>query len=167
MKKNLLSERIARRLAASCVLAVSCVFAACSDEGPTASGTTSAPSGKPSAAPTKSSEVPADHVELQKLVLASAIKSKDPADDLDATKPGQRVYAHVTVRNRTAGTKRVSVSFRVNGDERTMVDLDIEKSWSWRSWAYVTLRKDDKGELTVHVFDDHGAELADKTIPIR
>jgi hypothetical protein len=95
------------------------------------------------------------------------VKAKDPVDDLDAAKPGQRVYGHVTIRNRTAGSKRVTLSFRVNGDERSMVDLDIEKSWSWRSWAYVTLRKEDKGELTVHVFDDHGAEMATKSIPIR
>ncbi len=126
-----------------------------------------APSGRATAAPTKIAETPADGVELQKFVLTSAVKSKEPADLLDAAKPGQRVYGHLTVRNRTDGPKRVSLSFRVNGDERTLVDLTIEKSWSWRTWAYVTLRKEDKGELTVHAFDDHGAELGTQSIPIR
>jgi len=109
----------------------------------------------------------ADHVELLKFSLTSAVKDKDPADALDQTKPGQRVYGHLAVRNRTSGPKRISLSFRVNGDERSVVDLTVEKSWSWRTWAYVTLRKDDKGELTVYAFDDHGAALGEKTIPIR
>jgi hypothetical protein len=146
------------------------VLSACDDPKPSSGASTAAPGASapaPSAAPAKSAAPPADHVELQKLVLTSGVKARDPVDVLDAAKPGQRVYGHVTVRNRTSGTKRVSLSFRVNGDERTMVDLDIEKSWSWRSWAYVTLRKDDKGELTVHVFDDHGAEMATESIPIR
>ncbi|MEZ4310938.1 MAG: DUF2914 domain-containing protein [Polyangiaceae bacterium] len=112
-------------------------------------------------------EEPAPGVDLLKFVLTSAVKSKDPVDVLEAAKPGQRTYAHLTVRNRTDGPKRVSVSFRVNGDERTLVDLTVEKSWSWRTWAYVTLRKDDTGELTVHVFDDHGAALGTETLPIR
>ncbi len=126
-----------------------------------------APSGRATAAPPKIADTPAYAVELQKFVLTSAVKSKEPSDLLDAAKPGQRVYGHLTVRNRTDGPKRVSLSFRINGDERTLVDLTIEKSWSWRTWGYVTLRKEDKGELTVHVFDDHGAELGTQSIPIR
>lgn len=126
-----------------------------------------APSGPPTAAPAKTAEPPADGVDLLKFVLTSGVKSKDPVDVLESAKPGQRVYGHATVRNRTTGPKRVSLSFRVNGDERSVVDLTVEKSWSWRTWAYVTLRKEDKGELTVHVFDDHGAELGTQSLPIR
>jgi hypothetical protein len=103
---------------------------------------------------------------MQKFALTSGVKNKDPVDKLDSAKPGQRVYGHLTVRNRTEGPRRVSLSFRVNDDERAMVDLTIEKSWSWRTWAYVTLRKDDKGELTVHAFDEHGAELGTESLPI-
>ena len=159
-------------------LCVTCSsVSACSDGQGSASGpataATAALSGS-AAAPAKSATSapkppppPADGVELQKFQLTSAVKNKDPVDQLDSAKPGQRVYGHLTVRNRTAGPQRVSVSFRVNDDERSMVDLTIEKSWSWRTWAYVTLRKDDKGELTVHVFDDHGAELGKETIVIR
>ena len=159
----------------SIVFAGVTLLACCNDNTPGSGATTGATatvataraSGAPSARSSGAAEVPSDHVELQKFVLTSGVKAKDPVDVLDSAKAGQRVYGHVTVRNRTAGSKRVSLSFRVNGDERTMVDLDIEKSWSWRSWAYVTLRKDDKGEVTVHVFDDHGAELATESIPIR
>lgn len=147
---------------------------ACSDDAATsASGSTTtaiSPGSTASARPSSSSkpaEAPADGVDLLKMVLTSAVKNKEPADVLDSAKPGQRVYGHITVRNRTAGPKRVSLSFRVNGDERSLVDLNVEKSWSWRTWAYVTLRKEDKGELTVHAFDDRGAELGTGSIPIR
>lgn len=137
---------------------------------PASSSSSSPPPARSAAAPATTSKPaapPADGVELQKLTLTSGVKSKDPVDKLDAAKPGQRVYGHLTVRNRTSGPQRVSVSFRVNDDERAMVDLTVEKSWSWRTWAYVTLRKDDKGELTVHAFDDHGAELGKESIPIK
>lgn len=157
--------------------ALAILVAACGDPSKP-SGATSASGAPPgtsaappsSAAPPKTAkpaEKPADGVELQKFVLTSDVKNKSPVDTLDSAKPGQRVYGHVTIRNRTDGPKRVSISFRINDEERSMTDLTIEKSWSWRSWAYVTLRKDDKGELTVHVFDDHGAELGTEKIPIR
>lgn len=157
------------------VLAAALLGGACGDpEKPSAAGgapsgasAPAGPSGRATATPAKTAEPPADGVDLLKFVLTSGVKSKEPTDLLDAAKPGQRVYGHVTVRNRTSGPKRVSMSFRVNGDERSMVDLTVEKSWSWRTWAYVTLRKEDKGELTVHVFDDHGAELGTESIPIR
>ncbi len=148
------------------LLLATTLLAACADD-PRPAATTATPPSSAAPARTTAPAAPADHIELQKFVLTSGVKAKDPVDDIDAAKPGQRVYGHVTIRNRTAGSKRVTLSFRVNGDERSMVDLDIEKSWSWRSWAYVTLRKEDKGELTVHVFDDHGAEMATKSIPIR
>lgn len=115
----------------------------------------------------KASAAAEDILDVLKFDLASDVKNKEPVDVLDHAKPGQRVYGHLTVRNRTSGTQRISLSFRVNDDERTMVDLKVEKSWSWRTWGYVTLRKDDKGELTVYAFDDHGAELAKQSIPIR
>jgi hypothetical protein len=113
------------------------------------------------------SAAPADGVELLAFQLTSGVKNKEAVDKLASAPPGERVYAHLTVRNRTSGPQRVSVSFRVNDDERTMVDLTVEKSWSWRTWAYVTLRKEDKGTLMVHAFDDHGAELGTESIPIR
>lgn len=164
----------ARRTALGAVLAL---CAGCGDGAPasdagappgasaTNAAALSAPTSKTQAAKT-ASPVP-DGVDLLKFELTSAIKDKDPKDTLDQAKPGQRVYGHLTVRNRTDGPKRVSLSFRVNDDERTLVDLNVEKSWSWRTWGYVTLRKEDKGELTVYAFDDHGAELGKKSIPIK
>lgn len=166
------------RAPASLAAAAILLLAACGDPakqgssagGPPASSSAAPPPARSAATPAtaaKPAAPPADGVELQKLTLTSGVKSKDPVDTLDAAKQGQRVYGHLTVRNRTSGPQRVSVSFRVNDDERAMVDLTIEKSWSWRTWAYVTLRKEDKGELTVHVFDDHGAELGKESIPIK
>jgi hypothetical protein len=149
---------------------------ACDDDGkptpdagaPSGSASAPVPSARGAAppAPSASSE-DATQVELQRFTLTSAVKDKEPADKLDTGKPGTRVYGHLAVRNRTAGPRRVSLSFRVNGDERSMVDLSIDKSWSWRTWAYVTLRKEDKGELVVIAFDERGNELGKKAIPIR
>jgi len=160
----------------ACALVLVPLLGAC-DADPKPAAGTGAPTGSASAAPASSpkpspakptpTETVADGVDLLKMELTSEVKNKEPVDKMDSAKPGERVYAHLTVRNRTSGQQRVSLSFRINDEERTMVDLKVEKSWSWRTWAYVTLRKDDKGELTVHAFDDHGAELATKSIPIK
>jgi hypothetical protein len=160
---------------AVCVLCAACGDgpAPAADAGaPRGSSATSAPATSAAAASAqaqtaKTAPPVPEGVDLLKFALTSGVKDKDPKDTLDHAKPGQRVYGHITVRNRTEGPKRVSLSFRVNDDERTVVDLNVEKSWSWRTWGYVTLRKDDKGELTVHVFDDHGAELGKQSIPIK
>ncbi|MBK8255502.1 MAG: DUF2914 domain-containing protein [Polyangiaceae bacterium] len=146
----------------------------CGDSSKDASGAAAAtPSGATTAAATSSAksakskaEPAATGVDVLKFQLTSGVKNRDPIDKAESAKPGERLYGHVTARNRTGADQRISLSFRVNGDERSLVDLTVEKSWSWRTWAYVTLRKDDKGEVTVHVFDDHGAELASETIPI-
>lgn len=166
----------APRVACACALVLVPLLGACDADPKPAAGTGAptgsttaapAPSAKPGSARPTPTETVAEGVDLLKMELTSEVKNKEPVDKLDSAKPGERVYAHLTVRNRTAGQQRVSLSFRINDEERTMVDLKVEKSWSWRTWAYVTLRKDDKGELTVHAFDDHGAELATKSIPIK
>ena len=74
---------------------------ACDDAKPSGTGTPTASASAPAPPPPRPTSAPADHVELQKFVLTSGVKSKDPVDDLTAAKPGQRVYGHVTVRNRT------------------------------------------------------------------
>lgn len=151
------------------------LLAACGDSGkqgssgPASSSSALPPPARSATTATTAKPVTplADGVELQKFTLTSGVKAKDPVDKLESARQGQRVYGHLTIRNRTDGPRRVSLSFRVNEEERALVDLTIEKSWSWRTWAYVTLRKDDKGELTVHAFDEHGAELGTESLPIR
>lgn len=103
-----------------------------------------------------------------KMTLASGIKDKAPADKLASAKPGQRVWAHVTLRNRSGSSREIDVVFRVNGKERTRVTLDVQAAWSFRTWGYVTLRPTDvTGELEAVVVDDSGEELGKMTIPIR
>jgi len=82
-------------------------------------------------------------------------------------RPGQRVWAHLTLRNRSAETRTVKLVFRVNGDERTAVTLDVEPSWSYRTWGYNTLRDFDVGEMSIEVTDDTGATLVTDKLPIR
>jgi len=48
-----------------------------------------------------------------------------------------------------------------------MIDLVVEKSWSYRTWAYNTLLPGDKsGVVRLEVTDDNGVVLADTTVPI-
>jgi hypothetical protein len=102
------------------------------------------------------------------LVFTSEVKKKEPADQLKVARPGQRVYAHVTMRNRTGDTKPIALVFRVNNDERSKVDLKAEPSWSYRTWGYVTLRAADlTGEVTVEVRDDAGKVLEKARLPIK
>jgi hypothetical protein len=119
--------------------------------------------GSRGASPAASANAP---LEVLRLRLTSAIKDKEPVDDLTRAEPGKRVWAHVTARNRGAGKAGVQLVFRVDGDVRTTVDLDVDRSWSYRTWGYVTLRPDDRGELEVEVIGDGEQALAEATLPI-
>ncbi|MEO5729899.1 MAG: DUF2914 domain-containing protein [Byssovorax sp.] len=119
---------------------------------------------KPSA--TASATTPS--LQMLRLTLTSEVKQKEPVDELKEAGPGQRVWVHLTVRNRAPEARRVSVIFKVDGDERSTIDLQIASSWSFRTWAYNTLRAGDKsGELTVEVRDDAGAVIGTAKLPIK
>ncbi len=107
-------------------------------------------------------------MQLLGFVFSSDVKNKEPVDRLEAAEPGMRVWAHLKLRNRSAATRVVHLAFRVDGESRTAVDLNVEPSWSYRTWAYNTLRKTDKsGEVTLTVTDDSGATLVEQSLPIR
>lgn len=152
------------------------VLLACDDAAPTPAPATSIVSPTPSAPASSSATVrastvaPASSPSLQvlRLTLTSEVKQKEPVDELKEAGPGQRVYAHVTLRNRAPDAKRVSVIFKVDGEERSTVDLQVASSWSFRTWAYNTLRAGDKsGELTVEVRDDTSDVIGQARLPIR
>jgi hypothetical protein len=107
-------------------------------------------------------------MKILKMTLASGVRDKEPVDKLASAKPGQRVWAHVTLRNRTGFAREIDLVFRVDGKERSRVTLNIETSWSFRTWGYVTLRPTDtSGDVTVTVVNDSGDELATQKIPIK
>jgi hypothetical protein len=105
---------------------------------------------------------------LLKLTLAPGVRDKEPVSKLEAAKPGQRVWAHVTLRNRTGFAREIDLVFRVGGKERSRVTLNVEASWSFRTWGYVTLRPADvSGDVSVTVVSDSGEELGSAKIPIK
>ena len=125
-----------------------------------------APQGEPPPAPPV--EDASQEMKILKMALASGVRDKEPVDKLASAKPGQRVWAHVTLRNRTGFAREIDLVFRVDGKERSRVTLNIETSWSFRTWGYVTLRPTDTaGDVTVTVVNDSGDELATQKIPIK
>jgi hypothetical protein len=106
-------------------------------------------------------------LQLLKLVFTSEVKNKEPVDKLERAQPGQRVWVHLTMRNRGADARPITLAFRVNGDARTKVDLKIDPSWSYRTWGYSTLRASDlTGALDVDVRDDAGTLITSARLPI-
>ncbi len=151
-------------------------LAGCSgcDERADASPGDAAPPSTPSApivraAPSATGSSTPEKCELRvlKAVFTSEVKNKEPTDVLKSAKPGQRVWAHLTVRNRCDVLRTLSLTFRVGGAERSTVDLNIDPSWSFRSWGYVTLRKGDAGKLELEVKDEGGAVLVASSLPIK
>lgn len=127
-----------------------------------------APTASARAIASASSAAPTPPIQVLKLTLTSEVKQKEPVDELTEVGPGQRVWAHVTIRNRASDARRVSVVFKVDGEERSTVDLQIASSWSYRTWAYNTLRASDKsGQLNVEVRDDAGNTIGAASVPIR
>ena len=105
-------------------------------------------------------------MQLLRLSLASGIEGKDPKDRLEVARAGRRVYAHLRMRNRSGRDRCVRVRFRVKDEQRTEVTLKIGHSWSWRTWAYATLRDDDRGRLEIEVVDDQGATIVKRSLAI-
>lgn len=127
-----------------------------------------APAATASATPAASPSPAATRLEILRLTLTSEVKDKEPVDRLVAAGPGQRVWAHVTARNRTPDTRGIKLSFRVAGKVRSEVDLDVERSWSFRTWGYNTMKATDtSGELEVVVLAEDESVLAETTLPIR
>jgi hypothetical protein len=147
---------------------------------PAASGSSSAPVPVPVPAPQKSatatptkptSEVPPSStrvpVELLALTITSNVEKKEPVDKLKTIKPGMRVYAHLKMRNRSDETRKVHVDFLVNGKLRTPLKLDIDPSWSFRTWGYNTIQASDSGDLEIVVYDDAGTALGRERLQIQ
>lgn len=129
-----------------------------------------APSATSTSTPTQSGPAaPRTRVpmELLGLTITSNIDKKEPVDKLKTATPGSRVYAHLKMRNRSDEKRTVHVDFLVNGKLRTPLKLDIEPSWSFRTWGYNTLQAGDSGELEVQVYDDAGTMLERVRLPIQ
>jgi hypothetical protein len=128
---------------------------------------TAAASGTSPAGTSSAGVEEAGSLELQELTFTSEVKNKEPVDTLLAAEPGKRVWVHLRLRNRDDAPRKIGLEFRVNGDKRTTLDLKVEKSWSYRTWAYNTLLEGDKqGTVSLEVRDDTGVVLADRSVPI-
>jgi hypothetical protein len=106
-------------------------------------------------------------LQLLRFTFTSSVEHKKPVDKLTVARPGQRVWAHLVLRNRSGEDRCVHVVFRIDGQPRTEVDLDVGESWSWRTWAYATLRPTDgSGQLELEAIDDQSRVLARERLPI-
>jgi hypothetical protein len=141
------------------------------DASPAADAAAPPPAPAPTAraAPSASGSAAAEKGEFKvlKAVFTSEVKNKEPTDNLKSAKPGQRAWVHLTLRNRGDAARTITLVFKVNGKERSTVDLKVEPSWSFRTWAYNTLRAGDKGELGLEIRDDAGATMTTLSIPIK
>ncbi len=105
-------------------------------------------------------------LQLLRFAFASGVERRDPKDKLNIVRPGDRVYAHFKVRNRSGFDRCLHLEFRVNNKKRSRVTLKVGKSWSWRTWAYNTTRADDRGPLKLVVTDDQGKRFLEQSIAI-
>ncbi len=135
--------------------------------------------GQDDSAPTVDDEPEVDHegacapadpglkpLQLLRFTFADGVEGKDPGAKLNIARPGQRVYAHLQLRNRSGRDRCVHVVFHVGGKKRTDVTLKVGESWSWRTWAYNTLRADDRGPLQVVVTDDQGKAIVQQSLAV-
>jgi hypothetical protein len=99
-------------------------------------------------------------------MFADGVEGKDPRSKIDVAKAGKRVYAHLTMRNRSGRDRCIHLTFRVGGKKRTAVTLKIGESWSWRTYAYNTLRGDDNKPLELTVTDDQDQVILKKLLAV-
>jgi hypothetical protein len=104
-------------------------------------------------------------LQVQKFVLTSEVKGKEPVDELATAAAGKRLYAHLQVRNR-GETRPLRLEFRVDGALRSKIDLEVIHSWSYRTWGYNTLRATDAGLVAEAKILDGEEIVASAKIPI-
>jgi hypothetical protein len=125
------------------------------------------PTSAPSVRPAPKEPAPPKALQLLRFSFTSEIKAKEPVDRLERAEPGKRVYAHFTLKNTNPEPRIIKLVFRVNGERRTMLDLKIDPSLSYRTWAFNTLKDSDRsGELTLEATDDTGLVLTSEKLPI-
>lgn len=105
-------------------------------------------------------------MQLLRFTFTDGVEGRDPRTRLGVARPGRRLYAHLRLRNRSGRERCVRVIFRVGGKRRSEITLAVGRSWSWRTWAYATLRAGDTGPVTVEVRDDQGALVTRRTIGV-
>jgi len=161
------------KLRAFVVAGASLAVLGCGESSPAQATNSSGPppmivSGAPLSSAAVADELSTKPLELLKFRFTSGVNNKEPIDRLDHATPGKRVYAHLSVRNRTGRARKVTLAFAVNGKEASKVELTVDESWEWRTWAYNTLAASDtKGTLSLSIIDDEGHPLADESLPIR
>lgn len=135
---------------------------------PSAAATTSGPSPSasvflaPSASATPPPRLP---LQVQRFVLTSDVKGKEPVDELAVAGAGRRLYAHLQLRNR-GEVRPLRLEFRVDGAVRSAIDLEAAHSWSYRTWGYNTLRASDAGSTAEARFLDGDEVVASAKIAI-
>ncbi|MFO0661259.1 MAG: hypothetical protein U0165_15715 [Polyangiaceae bacterium] len=136
---------------------------------PSSSTPSSQPSGASTATPTASASASShEPLQLLKFTFTSEVKNREPVDVLKVAEAGKKAWAHVTLRNRSKEPRRVTLYFYVDGEQRSMVDLKVSPSWSYRTYAFNTLKDSDKDRsLRVEVRDDTGTMLVEEKIPIK
>jgi hypothetical protein len=105
-------------------------------------------------------------MQVLSFTFTDGIEGRDPKSKLQVAKAGQRVYAHLAMRNRSGRKRCLHLTFRVGGKKRTEVTLKIGKSWRWRTYAYNTIHADDDKPLQLTVTDDQGALVLEKMLPV-
>lgn len=106
-------------------------------------------------------------VQLLRFRFTSGVEQRDPVDQLHVARPGQRVWAHLRVRNRSGRARCLKLLWRIDGKKRTELSLEVGESWNWRTWAYATLRDSDRsGAIELEAVDDQGNVVAQKRLPI-
>jgi hypothetical protein len=165
-------ETVIPRLPALAVLLALAGCSGCDERADASPALDAAPPPAPppsaTAAPSGTASAEKGEFKILKLVFTSDVKNKEPVDKLDAAQPGARVWAHLTMRNRTAEPRQIALIFKVNGDQRTKIDLKVEPSWSYRTYGYSTLRASDTtGEVVVEIRDEGGAVVSTAKLPIK
>lgn len=118
--------------------------------------------------PADSAEVHHDPLKVLAFVVTSDVKNRDPVDELKVAQAGQKAWGHITVRNRSKEERRLTMYFYVDGDQRSMVDLKVKPSQSYRTYAFNTIKPSDKDKtFRVEVRDDTGTLLQEAKIPIK
>lgn len=131
-----------------------------------AAASTAAPPPTPPPTPSVSqSASPKVALQVQRFVLTSDVKGKEPVDELATAAAGKRLYAHLQVRNR-GETRPLRLEFRVDGNLRSKIDLEVIHSWSYRTWGYNTLRATDVGLTAEAKILDGDEVVASAKIPV-
>lgn len=110
---------------------------------------------KKAARAASSSSSASEDLKVVESKAAGGVTDRDPVDEASSFDAGDQVTIWAAIRN-TTSPEDIKMVWFANGTEVTSVDIEVGKSWRWRTWSKSKVWA---GDWKVEIQDSSGSVL--------